>query len=519
MPAKRRVSKVVSLPAPIGGWNVRDPLPMMKPEYAPLLDNAFCLPSEVQIRKGYVKHATFTGTAETLFDYNTKAGVETLYAVVNNAGTCSIYDVSASGAVGAAKVTGLTNARYKFTQFSTSGGTFLYLVNGADSPILHDGTNWYSVTGVSAPYAITGVTTSKFSDVVSHKRRLWFVEKDSLSCWYLPTDSLAGAAVQFDFAPIFKAGGYITKIDTWSLDAGEGLDDYFVIFTSQGEVAVYRGTDPATASTWGLTGVFTIGSPTGTGKTCKYGGDLLIINKDGIAQMSKSLMSSRVNTKLQLTDKIQPQLASDTTAYAANYGWDILLFFPQNMLLVNIPAGNGVYYQYVMNTISGAWSRWTNIPAVSWYMSGEKLWFGADGYTAQAWTGQADDGANVNMELLPAYYNFGSESMLKRWTLSRVIFGSTRQVSYGSRMEIDFNTNLNEVTIPFQFSPTPAAGVYGTGVYGTAVYGDDVISIRRDWKTNTGIGYWGSLHMKFQTKQADVRIYAVDIMVEQGGNI
>ena len=498
---------------------MRDPLPMMKPEYAPILDNVFCLPSEIMIRKGYTKHATFTGTAETLFDYSAKTGGETLYAAVNNAGACAIYDVSSAGAVGAAKVSGLTNARFKHAQFSTSGGTFLYLVNGADNAILYDGSTWQSVTGVSAPYAITGVNTNTFSDVVSHKRRLWFVQKNSLSCWYLPTDSLGGAAVQFDFAPLFKMGGYITKIDTWSLDAGQGLDDYFLVFTSQGEVAVYRGTDPATASTWSLTGVFNIGSPTSLGYTCKYGGDLLIINKDGIAQMSKSLMSSRVNTKLQLTDKIQPQLASDTSNYANNHGWQILLYFPQNMLLVNIPAGNGVYYQYVMNTISGAWSRWTGLPAVSWLMSGERLWFGANGYTAEAWVGQADDGANVVADILPAYYNFGSESQLKRWTLSRIIFGSSGAVSFGSRMEIDFNKNPTEVTVPFSFDPGTTGAVYGTGVYGTAVYGDESVTIRREWKTTTGIGYWGSLHMKFQTKTADIRLYAVDVMVESGGNI
>lgn len=34
MPAKRKVSNIVSVPSPIGGWNVRDPLPSMEPIYA-----------------------------------------------------------------------------------------------------------------------------------------------------------------------------------------------------------------------------------------------------------------------------------------------------------------------------------------------------------------------------------------------------------------------------------------------------------------------------------------------------
>ena len=80
MPAKKRSSQIISLPAPIGGWNVRDPLPSMPQSDAPILDNVFCLPSELQIRKGYTVHATFTGTCETLFDYDRASGTEDLFA-------------------------------------------------------------------------------------------------------------------------------------------------------------------------------------------------------------------------------------------------------------------------------------------------------------------------------------------------------------------------------------------------------------------------------------------------------
>lgn len=516
MPAQRRNSRMVSMPAPIGGWNVRDPLPMMEKQYAPILDNVFCLPSEIQVRKGYTQWATFTGTAETIFDYDgSTAGTEKIFAAVNNAGACSIYNITAGGAVGAAVVSGLTSARIKHAHFATGGGLFTYVVNGADLAQLYDGTNWYQITGVSAPYAITGVTTSNLKDLCNFKRRLWFVEKNSLKCWYLPIDAIAGAATAYDFGPIFTRGGSIVKIDTWTLDAGYGVDDYLVIFTSAGEVAVYRGTDPASAATWALTGVFYIGAPSGLGHTCKYGGDLLIVNRDGIAQMSKSLMSSRVNTKLNMTDKIQPQLASDTSLYAGNYGWDLLLYPPQNMLLVNIPAGT-VSYQYVMNTISGAWSRWTNIPAKCWYFANENLYFGATGFVGKMWDTQSDNGSKITWEVLPAYQNFGSESQLKRYSLARVIYGYTNTMNYGHRMELDFNLNPNPVPMPLT-ALAPSA-VYGTSLYGSSVYGGDV-TIKREWKNATGMGYWGSLHIKGETKYADVRIYAIDLHIESGGNL
>lgn len=510
---------MVTLPAPILGWNVRDPLPSMSPQHAVILDNVFCLPSELQIRKGYTQWATFTGTAGSIFDYDAQiSGNEKLFAAVRNVTAVNIYDVTSAGAVGAAVVSGLNSEFFKHAHFATSGGLFTYIVNDSpsDTPYLFDGTTWYSITGASAPYAITGVTTTNLIDVISYKRRLWFVERNSLKCWYLPTDSIAGAAISFDFGPIFARGGNITKISSWTLDAGYGLDDYFMVFTSTGEVAVYRGTDPASASTWSLTGVFYIGAPVGAGKTCKYGGDLLILNKDGIAQMSKSLMSSRVSTQLQMTELIQPQLASDTSIYAGNTGWDILLYPPENMLLVNIPISTTEAYQYVMNTISGAWSRWTGINARCWYFANESLYFGSNGFVGKAWNTQADNGNAITADILPAYQSFGAESNLKRWSMGRVILGYTGSITYGTRMEVDFNKNPNPVPMPLLVTST--AAVYGTAKYGSSVYAG-TISIRRDWKNATGMGYWGSMHVKMQTSNSDIRIYSMDLMAESGGNI
>lgn len=516
MTAQRRNSNTISIPAPIGGWNTRDPLPLMDAAFAPILDNFFCLPSSLMTRKGWTSWATFTGIGETVFDYDgSTAGTEKLFVAVNNAGACSIYDITAGGAVGAAVVSGLNSARFKHAHFATSGGLFTYIVNGADSALLYDGATWHTITGASAPYAITGVTTSNLIDVISHKRRLWFVEKNSLKCWYLPTDSIAGAATAYDFGPIFSRGGSIVKIDTWTLDAGYGIDDYLVVFTSSGEVAVYRGTDPASASTWAITGVFYIGAPTGGGRTCKYGGDLLIVNKDGIAQMSKSLMSSRVNTQLQLTDKIQPQLAQDTSTYASNYGWDILLYPPQNMLIVNVPISATESYQYVMNTISGAWARWTGIPAKSLYFANENLYCGMDGKVGLMWSGNSDNGAAINWDMLPAYQSFGSASALKRFNLARIIYNHTGNLNIGQRMEVDFALNNNPIALN---SISTGSGVYGTAKYGSSIYGG-VVTIKKDWRSVGGIGYYGSVHMKGNSASASLYLYSIDLRMESGGTI
>ena len=107
-------------------------------------------------------------------------------------------------------------------------------------------------------------------------------------------------------------------------------------------------------------------------------------------------------------------------------------------------------------------------------------------------------------------------SQLKRWTMGRIVLGSTGDLAYGGRMEVDFNLNPNAVSLPFTVD-VPIA-FYGNGVYGTDTYGGN-IKIRNQWKNLTGIGYWGSFHIQFQTNQSDIRLYAMDVMGEAGGNI
>jgi hypothetical protein len=514
-----RKAQTVSTPAPIGGWNTRDPLPEMKPLDAVILDNMFCLPSELQIRKGYtVWSSGISGTVKTIFDYDSPSGTEKIFAASDNLGNCSIYDVSVKGAVGAAIFTGLGSAKFSHTSFTNSGGSFMYALNGVDVPLLYDGTTWYPITGVSAPYAITGVTTTNLIDICLFKHRLWFTQKGTMACWYLPIDAIAGAATKFDFGPIFKRGGHVCKMDTWTIDGGYGVDDYFVVFTSNGEVAIYRGTDPASANTWALTGVFYIGSPTvqigdPVAKTCKYGGDLLIICKDGIAQMSKSLMSSRVSTHLQMTDKIQPTLANDTTTYMGNIGWDLLLYPPQNMLLVNIPISSTQSYQYVMNTISGAWSRWTGLPATCWYFANENLYAGGVGGVYKAWDTQADNGADITATILPAYQKFGNSSMLKKWNMARVMLGISSTTNYGFTLQTDFNKDIQAFNMP---ASTPSnIGIWGVSKWGDGSVWGGTIYTERKWSSVYGMGYWGSLQVQIRTNQSDTRMYSIDYNLEQ----
>jgi len=512
---KRQTSRTITVTAPIGGWNSRDPLAEMKPTDAVVLDNWFCTPTELRSRKGYSDWATgIPGVVQSLIDYDAPNGTEQLFAVSNNSGTCAIYNATSQGAVGSAVVTGLTNAKWYHAQFATSGGSFLLAVNGLDSMRIYDGTTWYTVTGVSTPYAITGIATTSLMDVHTHKRRNWFIQKESLKCWYLDTDAISGAASMFDFGPIFEFGGSIARIDTWSLDAGYGMDDYFVVITTSGQIAVYKGTDPSNANDWALIGVYLVGSPVGERCTCKYGGDVLLLGKDGLIPLSKALMSSRVSTHLMITDKIQNQLAADTTTYASNYGWDILLYPPQNMLLVNIPINATESYQYVMNTISGGWARWTNIPAQCWCFANEDMYFGSTGKVCKAWDTYSDNGQPIVTDLLPAFSAFGSRSQIKRWTMARVSMGYTNSFGITNQMNLDFDQSAAPSNP--QVTVLPSSGVWDQSKWDQVTWATEIIPFAR-WQMATGMGHYGAFRVKTSSSAADVRYYATDYVFEAGG--
>jgi hypothetical protein len=156
-------ARVQSLPAPIGGWNVRDSIANMDTLDAVQLTNLFPTVNNVVLRGGYTKYSTgITGQVQTLMGYSSGATDE-LFAI---AGT-SIYDCTAGGAVGAAVKTGLSNAKWEYTNVTTPAGGYLYLVNGVDAPLLYNGSTWTNPT-------ITGVGASSLSNIAIFKNQVWF---------------------------------------------------------------------------------------------------------------------------------------------------------------------------------------------------------------------------------------------------------------------------------------------------------------------------------------------------------
>lgn len=491
-----------SIPAPIGGWNARDSIADMDRTDAVILTNWFPVPTFLQQRYGYTKFSIgYPGQVETVISYAGATSTK-LFGIASG----KIYDATSGGAVSSAVVTGLSNSRFQQTNITTSGGSYSIIVNGADAPRSFDGTNW-------ATPSITGVTTTNLSNVNLFKNRLWFIEKNTLKAWYLPTQSIAGAANALDMSAFAPHGGFLVAMGTWTIDAGYGVDDLAVFITSQGDVLVWRGTDPASSSTWMLVGVWYLGTPVGRRGFVKYRGDLLLLTQDGLFPLSAALQSSRVNPKVALTDKIQSAITTATTNYGNNFGWDITPFYNQNMVVLNVPVNEGSnQQQYVMNTITGAWCNFTGWSANCFNVYNNGLYFGSTNYIAQAWNGFSDNGSAINTQGLQAFSYFGSPGQLKRFTLMRPTFYVSSSPTVSGQINVDFDQSPSTAALS---SSSNTAATWDNANWDGSTWGQD-LTLSRVWQGTTGIGYAGAPNITTSNIGINMQWVSTDVVMEAG---
>jgi len=498
-----------TLPAPIGGLNDRDSLAAMPATDAIVLDNWWPEPSKLVVRNGSTTWATgFAGKVESLVEYCPPNGNSKLFACSNG----DIFDVTNSGAIGTPVVTGQTVNRWQDVSCTTAGGSYLALFNGTDKPLLYDGTAWTAIDSASTP-AITGVTTTLLISGCIFKNRLYMIERDSMRVWYLPVVSIGGAAASIDFGQVFQRGGHLVAMYTWTLDAGNGSDDHAVFISSNGEVAVYAGTDPSVAATWHLVGVFSLGKPIGRRCGIKYAGDLLIVCEDGVYPLGKGLLSSSIDKRVSITDKIQNSISRNVTDYGANFGWELCLFPEKSALILNVPAGNGANFQYVQNIITGAWTKFTGWSANCWRRSTFGLFYGDDTVVRQAWTGFVDDTTMIVADALQSFQYFGTKAQNKYFTMVRPYIQTTGVPSILYGLNGDFNPQPAQGVLSY----TPASSmVWGNMTWGEMVWGGSVQSLA-EWHTVGGIYKTAAIRLKAQSNGSEVEWAATDFIYSRGG--
>jgi hypothetical protein len=509
---KQQTGIVESRPAPVGGWNARDALAAMAPTDAPIMINWWPTPANIQLRQGYIQYATgFPSQVETIMSYRGDTQAKLFAAAGGN-----IYDATAGGAIGAPVVSGLSNNRWEYVNFTTTGGTrYLTAFNGADKPRYWDGASWIAIDGASTPAITftTGAVTTQMFNCTSHKSFLWMLRKNSMEAYFLPVGTVGGAASLYDLRPIFKRGGVLLDIETWSVDTGTGLDDRLVFASDQGEIAIFQGTNPASATTWALAGIYYVGGVIGQRCLCKFGGDVLVICQYGLLPLSVLLQSKVINEAQTLTDKIQYATSQAISLGAGNFGWQGLSYPKTNMLLLNIATSGSTWEQYAMSTITGAWTRFTGWNAECWEIYGDDPYFGGATYVGKAWVNFDDNGSNIVTDVECAFDTFGATGQLKQFSMVRPIIASDGNPGIIYSINIDFDQS--PAASSSGFSPS-TSGAWDTSNWDSGVWGG-ALTIQKGWQWASGLGYWGCLRLATSSRGIQVQFSSVDYLFQPGG--
>lgn len=493
-------------PAPVGGWNARDAVADMPVNCALTMDNFFPAFGRVSTRRGYSSYATGMGDwVKTIAEFNAGANRK-LVACANG----KIWDISAAGAA-TQLATGFTEDAWQFAQFDDAGGgARMGFVNGADAPQIYDGSTVGAMT-VSG----SGLTVANLVGIHIHRNKSYFFEKNSQNFWYSATNALGGVLTKFNLGRLSGFGGNLIKMDTWSIDAGNGPDDLAVFLMSSGDVIVYAGSDPGSASGWSLVGKYRIGSPIGYRSTLKIGAELYAITQSGFQPMSEIAKLGVTKQSVVLSDAIRNAVSTAAAGTGSLKGWQGLLYPRGNYALFNIPQSTSVFHQYVVNTETGAWCRFTGQNGYSWSLYNDALYMGGNGTVYLADTGYADAGVAIQADCMTAWNYLGTPGMQKTVGLCRVLGATSNGASIPYSLSVAMDFRETSALISGSANSTNTAP-WDTSAWDTTAWPAET-AVFDSWGGTFGLGDAVSARLRVASPLAGFDWYSITYINQAGG--
>lgn len=480
------------IPAPVGGLNTVDPGYALPELDCPLLYNMIGGENGLRVRQGYKEWCTgLTGATNNavrtmlpFFGSGTSGSADRLFACTSS----GIWSVGASSAMPPSVLTftssagdagrgvarGIVNsANAHFLMYCDEQNGYHVYTEGTDS--------WAAVTAGAGATQINGVDPANFVFVTVWKNWVLFVEKNTSKMWFgAAVRSLYGTVTSFDFGSQFRHGGNLVGLWSSTGDYGAGMDDHLVAISSSGDVVVYKGTDPNSASAFSIVGQWFIGGvPKGRKIATPFGGDLLILGSVGVMQLSKLAMNQQFGESPQYeTRKIANYFSKQVQLYSTINGWSIAVHPEDGTLLVMIPtADDTATGQLAMSLRTMGWSQYRDLPILSAEAWGRKLYFGtADGRVCI----HTDYLDNVNLagtsfslikfSGITAFRNNGNAAM-------KHVEGIRATYLYeggiiATKEEARFRYDLTEATAPAP-SASNNSNAFDTAQFDTATFGGD----------------------------------------------
>ena len=373
---------------------------------------------------------------------------------------------------------------------------------------------------VKPPKGNTWLLTKNLAIVVAHMNRLFFADEQNLAVYYLPLQQRTGELGVLPMNAIFRRGGYIKAMATWTTDAGMGMDDCLVVFSSNGEIAIYKGVDPNSDFT--LVGVFRMEAPLSKWCVMNYGGELYFVSPNGLTPMSTVLKAGREG--LEASDKtIVTRFNRNATQYRDNFGWELQFNPSSGRAMCNIPLGGGKYKQMMRAMAKPSWGEWEGVPARCWGWISPYLYFGDDYGNVYHMhpTILHDDGSPISIDVQTGWSQYKTPA-LKHFKMIVPYVLTDGAPRYAVDLQVDYNSakpiNIPDITVidgdaaTWDVSPwteDPDAGIDDTyWVYGS-----------KNWANWTGIGAFGrvgAVRMTARVYNCTFHILGWDVLYDPG---
>lgn len=375
--------------------------------------------------------------------------------------------------------------------------TVLYITNKVgtfqDNETITSAGGSAKVDGVAVDYyvGITGVDTSTFAYVWTYKNRLFFIQRESFNVYYLPIDSIGGAATAFPMGGEFPEGGKLIIGSGWSLDnSGDGgLSEQCIFITDEGEVSVYQGLSPDPDQGWTKVGLYKIGKPLGHLAWMRAGGDFIIATDIGYIPLSQAV--NRDVAALAPAAVSYPIETAWNEAVAARRlsPWHCVSWPDQQMVVVATPTvDNEDPMCLIANARTGGWARFTGWDINCICVFEGRMFFGsANGRVVEAYVTGMDEGVPFTSSFVPQFIDMGSPSSRKISAIGRAVLRGSTDIAAQITAYNDYNVTF---PAPPNAMAVSSASVWGGGVWGVSAWGGKVVKkVQTVWRSVSAAGY------------------------------
>ena len=507
--------QAAALLAPSNGLNFRDPFLTLGPKDAVVCNNFIAKPVGCELRQGYQKHVTgLGGVVNSFLPYLAQSPDDNkIFAAVAG----NIFDVTTSGEDIEPDVeTTATDGYWSSIMFSGPTQNFLCCTSPSGGYYTYDSSSGW----VDRTADLTGFTGVP-GCIASWKNRLFIVAAGTAKVYYLPVNSIQGAASELDFGPLLKHGGHVSGIVNWTLNAGLTIDNYFVVFGSQGDVLVYQGTDPDDVSTFAIKGIWYTGRPpVGDRFFHEYGGELFVLTELGLLPLSKMVNGEVADSYNVMSARIQPVLSPLLSQLINDDHWEVMLVDNNDLLIISPPPVNEIYTTYVMFIQTGAWSTFSGMPIRSMTNYLGQMYFGTDdGDVCLGLLGNRD-GVNVDGtggdeivgQLQGGFNDFGSAANLKMFNMARPILIGQAQPSVQAQMNIEYKFNPVYSTLTYS---DDGSALWDDALWNEAAWAGE-LNTYAAWVGLQGMGYYGSLRIAVKGRPGTTYVSST-VMYQTGG--